>query len=74
MDNEVVNSGIFHVTMTNGSSRHIKINYGQIMGMLKSCNEEIYELYLRLQPLNKLVKTQNHNWLKKKCTAFQLEI
>ena len=40
MDNEVVNSGIFHVTMTNGSSRHIKINCGQIMGMIKSCNED----------------------------------
>ena len=40
MDNEVVNSGIFHVAMTNGSSRHIKINYGQILGMLKSCNED----------------------------------
>ena len=39
MDNEVVNSGIFHVAMTNDSSRHIKINYGQIMEMLKSCNE-----------------------------------
>ena len=40
MDNEIVNSGIFHVALTNGSSRHIKINYGQIMGMLKSCNED----------------------------------
>ena len=40
MGNEVVNSGIFHIVMTNGSSRHIKINYGQIMGMLKSCNED----------------------------------
>ena len=36
MDNEVVNSGVFHVVMTNSSSRHITIHHFQIMGMLKS--------------------------------------
>ena len=74
MDNEVVNSGIFHVAMTNGSSRHIKITMVRLWEYSNPVMKIIYVLYIRLQPFSKLVKTQNHNWLKKKCTAFQLEI
>ena len=40
MDNEVVNSGVFHIAMTKGSSRHIRIDLGQVMGMFKSCDKD----------------------------------
>ena len=37
MDDEVKNSGIFHIAMTNQSGRHVKITRNASMGMLKSC-------------------------------------
>ena len=57
MDTEVVNSGIFHIAMTDGSSRHIRINCDQIIGMLKLCDEDKYvtniELLLFTRPPKK---------------------
>ena len=74
MDKEVVISGVFHVAITSSSSRHIKIHQGQIMRMLNLVMKVIYVLYIRLQLSTKLVKPQNQNWLKKRNTAFQLEV
>ena len=74
MDNEVVNSGIFYVAMTNGSSRDIKINHGQIMRMLKSCNEDNICTIHKIATFQQTSEVTNHNWSKKKCTVSQLEI
>ena len=40
MDDEVKNSGIFHIAMTNQSGRNIKITRNASMDLLKSCAEE----------------------------------
>ena len=40
MDDEVKNSGIFHIAVTNQSGRHVKITRNAIMGLLKSCAED----------------------------------
>ena len=40
MDEEVKNSGIFHIAMTNQSGWHVKITRNASMGLLKSCAED----------------------------------
>ena len=40
MDDEVKNSGIFQIAMTNQSGRHVKITRNASMGLLKSCAED----------------------------------
>ena len=40
MDDEVKNSGIFHIDMTNQSGRHVKVTRNDSMGLLKSCAED----------------------------------
>ena len=35
IDDDIVQSGIFNVVMTNTSMKHVKINNNQTMGMLK---------------------------------------
>ena len=40
MDDELKNSGIFHIAMINQSGRHLKITRNANMGLLKSCAED----------------------------------
>ena len=40
MDDEVKNSGILHIAMTNQPDRHVKITRNASMGLLKSCVED----------------------------------
>ena len=40
MDDELKDSGIFHIAMTNTSSRHVKIIRNTSMGLLKSSAED----------------------------------
>ena len=40
MDDEVKNSGIFHIAMTMQSGRHVKITRNASMGLLKSCVQD----------------------------------
>ena len=40
MDDEVKNSGIFHIAMSNQHGRHVKITRNAGMGLLKSCTED----------------------------------
>ena len=36
----IVKTGIFNIVMTNRSNKHIKVNNGQTIGMLRICEEE----------------------------------
>ena len=40
IDDEIFQSGIFNVVMTNTSMKHIKINSNQTMGMLRTCQDD----------------------------------
>ena len=40
MGNELKDSGIFHIAMTNNSGRHVKITRNTNMGSLNSCAED----------------------------------
>ena len=40
MDDEVRNSGIFHIAMTNQSGRHVKVTRNDSMHLFKSCAED----------------------------------
>ena len=40
LDDTVVKTGIFNIVMTNMSKKHIKVNKGQTIGMLRTCEEE----------------------------------
>ena len=40
IDDEIFQSGIFNVVMTNTSMKHIKINNNQIMGRLRPCQDD----------------------------------
>ena len=40
IDDEIFQSGIFNVVMTNTSMKHIKINSNQAMGMLRTCHDD----------------------------------
>ena len=46
MDDEVNNAGIFHIAMTNQSSRNVKIIRNASIGLLKSCAEDkVYTIH-----------------------------
>ena len=40
IDDEIFQSGIFNVVMTNTSMKHVKINNNQTMGMLRTCQDD----------------------------------
>ena len=40
MHNEIINSGVFYIALSNGLYIFIRINGGQIMGMLESFDED----------------------------------
>ena len=40
LDNTIVKTGIFSIVMTNRSNKHIKVNKGQTIGMLRTCEED----------------------------------
>ena len=40
IDDEIFQSSIFNVVMTNASMKHVKINNSQTMGMLRTCQED----------------------------------
>ena len=44
------------------------------MGMLKSCDDDNYCTINKIATFHQTLNTQNQNSLKKKCTAFKLEI
>ena len=39
-DDTIVKTGIFTIAMTNRSNKYIKVNKGQTVGMLRTCEEE----------------------------------
>ena len=40
IDDDIFQSGIFNVVMTNTSMKHVKINNNQTMGMLRTCQDD----------------------------------
>ena len=40
IDDDIFQSGIFNVVMTNTSMKHVKINNNQTMGMLRTCKDD----------------------------------
>ena len=40
IDDNIFQSGIFNVVMTNASMKHVKINNNQTMGMLRTCQDD----------------------------------
>ena len=63
MDNEVVNSGIFQIVMTNHSIKHVKINNKQ--SMLKSCYEEkicTRHNIATFEPIDSTMKPKEVEW------------
>ena len=40
IDDEIFQSGIFNVVMTNTSMKYVKINNNQTMGMLRTCQDD----------------------------------
>ena len=40
IDDDIVQSDIFNIVMTNTSMKHVKINNNQTMGMLRTCQDD----------------------------------
>ena len=40
IDDDIFQSGIFNIVMTNTSMKHVKINNNQMMGMLRTCQDD----------------------------------
>ena len=46
IDDEIFQSGIFNVVMTNTSLKHVKVNNNQTMDMLRTCQDDrIYTIH-----------------------------
>ena len=54
IDDEIFQSGIFNVIMTNTCMKHVKINNNQTMGMLRTCQDDKICTIQRIVPFDKV--------------------
>ena len=54
IDDEIFQSGIFNVVMTNTSMKHVKINNNQTMGMVRTCQDDKICTIHRIVSLNRV--------------------
>ena len=70
----IVKTGIFNIVMTNRSNRHIKINKGQTIGMLRTCEEEqictIHKMPTFHSSKIGITPRNQHNNNGKECSSF----